>query len=776
MVANKIKIISDPYKSAVSFQLWDDGWVPIDTNTDPDSMLLSNDIANGFFPFKAEGIVQTILEEYWVKNEELHIVFEGTDDEYAVLQDLRELEELRNKVTLCRSDRIMPNARDVLPEVRRLVKTLRDDMGAASGSDGDSLGLDRLFHVLDQSIPICVLGNYSSGKSTFINALIGLEVLPTGDEPITARIYRISDSHDPSTASVEFGFQGKQVLLRFDQNGLVCEECNVPKPLLDEILDVLDEVHYSSLVTHMNATLRYVNGIDSVSDSIDIYVPFVRDGVWSGSHEFVIFDTPGSNSASNRDHARVLRKAMGGLSNGLPIYVAEYSNLDSTDNASLFDDIATIDALDERFAMIVVNKADAADIRLRDYDDEKRRIILDWAVPRSLYAQGIYFVSSLMGLGSKIDGEFISDISAEKFEDQERKYSDPRSRFYKSLYRFNILPAPLGARAIAESERHDDLVFANSGLYCAERGIETFAVRYSAYNKCRLAQQTVSEMLELTRSTLERDRDELKGIRDNQSQSLTAKVDSLSKLLDSCALSIEADVSKRYTLYAEKKTTCMRWLTSANKLQKRYAEPESTPKEMLERIQAGFGIAVESMAAIVDGNSRSFLEDEEREARNKLCSLALSDADMEENIKREVTSVVLDFPALNTSSIADVQFDMNDYEWSFRLLFFDLGRSGKLDYQKLATAYNDEIRSVFKRVVELVRDSHKPRFATWLDGLCKMVKENIVEYNPELRDKQKCIDSIDERLRRLASCLGALDTCSQEISDLISWKEGRTSE
>lgn len=771
MVATKVRIVSDPYKSETTFQLWDNGWTPIDVTTDPNSMLLNDDLVHGFFPFKADEILRTILDEYWVENEYLHVVFEGAEDEYAVLRDLCELEEMRDKVMLSRSNRIMPNAHDVLPEVRRLVETLRDTMEAADGNAVNTLNLDQLFRVLDQSIPICVIGNYSSGKSTFINALIGIEVLPTGDEPITAHIYKIRDSYDSSSASVGFDYQGKRVLLRFGKSGLVCDECDVPEPLLGDIINALDDTRRSSLVTHMNATLRYLNGLDSVSDGIDLLVPFARDGVWSGSHEFVIFDTPGSNSASNRDHARVLRKAMSGLSNGLPIYVAEYGTLDSTDNASLFDEIAAIDALDDQFAMIVVNKADAADIRLRDFDDEKRRLILDWAVPRSLYAQGIYFVSSLMGLGFKIGGDFISDSCAEKYEDQERKYSDPSSRFYKSLYRFNILPAPLGSRAIIESEKHEDLVLANSGLYCAEREIVTFADRYSAYNKCQLAQQAVSKALELTRSSLERDKDGLKSMRDAQSQSLTAEADRLSERLYSCAQSIGTDVSKRYTLYAEKKTTCMRWLTSASKLQKRYSELGSSPEEILKRIQSSFGDSIESMLAIVESNSLSFLMDEEREARNRLCSLALNDADMDQRMKHEVTRIILDFPALDTSDIADVKFDMVDYEWSFRLLFLNIGRSGELDYQKLANAYNKEIRLAFRRIVELVSDNHKPIFATWLDGLCEIITNNIVAYNPELRDKQQLISNIDRRLGRLTMCLKALDACSQEISDLIGWKE-----
>ena len=37
------------------------------------------------------------------------------------------------------------------------------------------------------TIPICILGNYIAGKSTFINSLIGAEILPGGDKPLYTR-------------------------------------------------------------------------------------------------------------------------------------------------------------------------------------------------------------------------------------------------------------------------------------------------------------------------------------------------------------------------------------------------------------------------------------------------------------------------------------------------------------------------------------------------------------------------------------------------------------
>ena len=123
------------------------------------------------------------------------------------------------------------------------------------------------------------------------------------------------------------------------------------------------------------------------------------------------------------------------LSNGIPIYVAEYNSLDSCDNEYLYKRIKGISQVDSRFTMIVVNKADSANIKEDSFDDETKGLILRQAVPRNLYAGGIFFVSSVMGLGSKNGGDFRDDHADEFFEDNERKYSDETSKRYKSLYK-----------------------------------------------------------------------------------------------------------------------------------------------------------------------------------------------------------------------------------------------------------------------------------------------------------------------------------------------------
>ena len=334
---------------------------------------------------------------------------------------------------------------------------------AESVSDKEKIRreLEKFSDASNDVIPICVIGNYSSGKSTFINALIGYELLPSSDEPTTAKIYKISQSKYPDRAAVKFEYDFKSVCIRFDADSstFLTDAENIP--LIVKLKELLEEIAGEGIPSKLSKVLDLINGYanrekeEAISDLIEIEAPFDDDGLWGKMwNNFVIFDTPGSNSASNVKHYEVLKKAMADLSNGLPIFVSEYNALDSTDNDKLYQDINNMKELDNRFTMIIVNKADAASLKKTGLTEEDRERILSLAIPRKLYSGGIYFVSSIMGLGSKNDENFINDHNAEVFEDQKNKYIDPNSRFYKQLYRYDILPAQIKRRYDARAEQH----------------------------------------------------------------------------------------------------------------------------------------------------------------------------------------------------------------------------------------------------------------------------------------------------------------------------------
>jgi small GTP-binding protein len=84
---------------------------------------------------------------------------------------------------------------------RRLVLRVRDALARSDGSRADLERLASLVGEMDELFLLVVVGEYNSGKSTFINALLGDEVFAMGDLPTTRAIaiLRYGESAPPES-------------------------------------------------------------------------------------------------------------------------------------------------------------------------------------------------------------------------------------------------------------------------------------------------------------------------------------------------------------------------------------------------------------------------------------------------------------------------------------------------------------------------------------------------------------------------------------------------
>src|SRR5688500_19286423 len=71
---------------------------------------------------------------------------------------------------------------------RRLVLHARDALQQVEGSRDDVDRLAKLVDEMDELFLLVIVGEYNTGKSTFINALLGDEVFAMGDLPTTRAI------------------------------------------------------------------------------------------------------------------------------------------------------------------------------------------------------------------------------------------------------------------------------------------------------------------------------------------------------------------------------------------------------------------------------------------------------------------------------------------------------------------------------------------------------------------------------------------------------------
>ncbi len=502
---NRIKIRSNPYENEIIYskQNLENEWEIVSNES---SKLLSEKFSAGVFPFIVKDIVDVIINEFSCGDEPIEIVFEGTNDEFLELESICKDDKYINKVTAVKSDTYLENARDIVDNINEIFKKI-DNLVSDSAINTNKVEFERrqFNDVNKKVIPLCIIGNVSSGKSTFINSLIGYEVLPSGSKPLTAKIHKISRSSNSDSAKIKFIYNDNAIEISFRYN---TEPSIIGGTEQDSFLDIVFETvmdsDNDSIFVQVNKTLGAMNNnakgvaAKSLSDIIEVEVPFNTEGILGKSqHEYVLLDTPGSNSASNTEHLEVLKSAMQNLSNGLLIFISTYKSLDTTDNVSLSDEILGIKELDSRFTMIAVNQCED------DAIEETEEEILDMAVPKHLYKNGIYFISSVMGLGAKIDGEFTNNNYAKIFRKNKDIFDDNENEDYTCLYTESIMPEQLKKKELDESQKCKNLIYSNSGLFMLERQIETFAGKYSPYNKCNQSLMFLHKVVEITEEDIQ---------------------------------------------------------------------------------------------------------------------------------------------------------------------------------------------------------------------------------------------------------------------------------
>lgn len=562
----KIKIKSNPYTKNIEYFVYDDvngQWENIKQADCENTELIHLSSERSFLPFKIREIVDTIIKEYYIPNQKVTLVFEGTKDEYDEVVIVCESEDVKDKIDLIYGESHLKNARYIKPEIKNIFDRVDGVIRNVMYEDQTVIrGLDKVSRALNDVIPICVFGNYSAGKSTFINALIGKEILPSGGDPVTSKIFEIHKSEQSDYAKISFTHNDEQFTITIESNEFELNTGNPESQIINDIKKEIQNNENHEFYAMLRTILSYINDYEKINkDSklgsiVSLTVPFSQKSLIANSiNKFVIFDTPGSNSNSNQDHAKVLAEAMDGFSNGIPVWVTEYDTHDTKDNADLCDKILEIESLDKRFTMIVFNKSDEADLPENKFTKRQEENILSFRAIEKMYASGIFFVSSIMGLGAKTDGEFVDRFYRKTFRMQSPAFSDPKDIDYLMLYRYNIMPEQLKQNALMNSSANPDLVYANSGLYCIENEIEKFGSKYSAYNKCQMVYSFLKNVIDKTDERIEKKLEESKKTLKNYNDQLDGKKksleDSIFKLANNSVEDCEKDSKNKVDLYTK---------------------------------------------------------------------------------------------------------------------------------------------------------------------------------------------------------------------------------
>ncbi len=834
----KIRITSNPYDKLIKYARWNaetEEWQTVDYNNNPDSQLISDDLTTSFFPFKANKILDVIIEEF--NDGQIDILFAGTEDEFNMLRSICENEKYSSFVTVSRDSNTLENARDILPDIVDIFKEI-DPLITQSVKDKSKIEAEigKFSEATNESIPICVVGNYSAGKSSFINALIGHEILPSGDEPLTARVYKISPSHYEDRGRIKFQYNDHNVIVRFRGNNQGVESDLEDHPLIQKIEEVIAPLDEYDLVKSVNRTLKTINNFENevleanVSDLIEIEVPFNSTMYGRGKTDFIIFDTPGSNSASNNKHVRVLKEAMENMSNGLPIFVSEFNSLDSMDNEKLYKEIDSLEELDSRFTMVVVNKSDKANLPKDGFTQVDEDKILAMAIPKNLYSGGIYFVSSVIGLGAKTKGEFDDEFYEEIYEDTVPRFSDPEHKRYKCLYKYNIMPDQLKKEAIEESEECDNLLLANSGIYCVEQEINNFAAVYSAYNKCIQSELFLSKVHNIAKIEIDAAKEEREKSKVYRSKMLEQDKQNLVNALEKTTDDLKKTYVDEYKEYMNPIYKGLDYRIDSDELKAKEVELKTKYGEMqdiaehkadtkvssdalfdsvvlgksgfsLKKIAQNYDMWKKKMAqqseaeqkardealdelfadvkeqyvksndeihSVLLAKSTEYWKVKTDRVRTTLVELVTGSSALSDAKKQELEAIIVEYEAMKFQENNAEKLDKDRFETKlFSVFAID---PLNINRMKLARTYNAEISKSKEGNYRNIFTSHIDSYEGWIENLKELLLNNIVEINPTLSAQAEIIKEETQRIQELESRQRKLDQYVSQIHKMMQWR------
>ncbi len=324
---------------------------------------------------------------------------------------------------------------------------------------------------LNNNFDAYVVATMSSGKSTFINAILGQDLLPAANEATTATIAHIFD--DKSRGG---DFYGE----RHDSGGNLIEQ--------QEAVDL--------------ATMKAWN-LDTETKTI-LLKGNIRAIEENSNVNLVLTDTPGPNNSQDPEHQRTtLGFIQDSARNPLIIYVLNATQLGTNDDAQLLRLVADTMSKGgkqskDRF-LFVVNKMDMFDPESGESIEKALIRVKSYLEENGIYEPNIYPVSARMAYLLRKQGELTRAERGDKAKIAELLLEEPSMNFTQYMSVNSSVTSSMKNKAKHDKALQDkamDRALLNSGLTGVEAVIDEYINKYSfpmRLNRAHLAMTAAIE-------------------------------------------------------------------------------------------------------------------------------------------------------------------------------------------------------------------------------------------------------------------------------------------
>jgi ribosome biogenesis GTPase A len=392
---------------------------------------------------------------------QFHLEFTGVESDFIDIQQAAEKATQQGMTIELHFHPVAP-AEDRLEKITQLMARVENTPKFAeylekSGTEAQS----DFREALNNDFDAYVIATMSSGKSTFINAMLGQDLLPAANEATTATIVHIYD--DKSRGN---NFLGKRIA----RDGEIIE--------IREAIDLDTMKNWNQ--DPDTKTIKLWGDILAVEHNDNV--------------RLVLTDTPGPNNAQDKEHERTTTGfVQDSLRNPLIIYVLNATQLGTNDDSILLRLVAEIMSKGgkqskDRF-LFVVNKMDMFDPEGGENVEETLQRVREYLNENGIQDPNIYPVSARMAYLLRKQSELTKKERNDKHSIGELLLDEP------SMALPQYMPlSPRVARAMEAKATSRELL--NSGLPAVEAVIDEYISKYSfpmRLNRANLALTTAIE-------------------------------------------------------------------------------------------------------------------------------------------------------------------------------------------------------------------------------------------------------------------------------------------
>lgn len=540
MAKKIVKIEYDPYTNHIQFSISTDSGESWHGVADT-SELLKYQNQECVFSNCVEDIVSYINQYQNSSVDGLYIQFIGTDEDFAILNETIARENKGSaKRGIIQSERIgyYRSAHDAIAIIRNAYGKIAyefDDYLPGNdryNDDADCEEIGRLISdfsdTISKDIPICVIGTYSVGKSAFINAIIGAEILPSKVDPCTAKNVRVENS-----SSVSLSLEYKDEFITFVIEDGSVSLANGASANAEEFRGALfnrlffqnkdaNEILHDMLVVFNEREDTFPEVIN-VGWNIVIRLPFVNSILKQDDCKIVFYDTPGSNNSDidQKAHRKSLEQMLEKQTNALPIFVMDRNQVIANDNIEVK---RLLDENRKGFSnpncLIVFSKAE--NLPNATFNQPIPPALLNWHGKATFL-----YVCAVGAIGDKKKSTYWLDPEYQDgYKDWKLKYNSD----HRSLPRYNIIPCGRIMNAELRARVGESLYA--TGIPSVEDEINYYVRRYADYKKCVNGCESLRNALSLAKKQLATQRQQLAETKSKQIKEQKAKRQELISAID----------------------------------------------------------------------------------------------------------------------------------------------------------------------------------------------------------------------------------------------------